>query len=207
VTSIEVPASYRITRGTDADRAHIRSLFSDMDVLSPELADLAITAWATSWRSSAFLDPAMAPFDAEARGYPLVQHVNDTAFCGKQLAAVAVEHWGCGVSNDVLLSVLLLHDVDKLLLYGPKVGGVDLTPVSKVFPHGVLGAMLLHELGFPDSVTAIVATHAQSSPFHNGTLEAWILYYADLFAADHALLSRGMRPLYQRRRVDILSGF
>lgn len=190
--------TYRVTRGNTAERRRVRSLFPEISELPRRYAELAVTAWITSWRSSKFADLATAPFDVDAPEYGLVQHVKDVTVCGKLLARIALQQWGTKARNDVLLSVLLLHDVDKLLLYVPLNTGPISSPTSKVFPHGVLGAMLLHEVGFPDTVTGIVGTHAQSSPFHGADVEAWILHYADCFAADHALRSGESTPIYQR---------
>ena len=44
-----------------------------------------------------------------------------------------------------------------------------------------------------------VATHATNAPFHGSTTEAWLLHYADLFAADHAFRVMGEVPLYLRK--------
>jgi hypothetical protein len=63
----------------------------------------------------------------------------------------------------------------------------------------VIGAMILKELGFAHTVVSTVATHATNAPFHGRNLEAHVLHYADLFAADHAFRVMGETPLYLRR--------
>ena len=77
-------------------------------------------------------------------------------------------------------------------------GGVH-TALYHELPHGVIGAMLLKELGFPHTVVSTVATHATNAPFHGRNPEAHVLHYADLFAADHAFRVMGETPLYLRR--------
>ena len=72
--------------------------------------------------------------------------------------------------------------------------------LSYELPHGVIGAMLLKELGFPHSVVSTVATHATNAPFHGRNFEAYILHYADMFAADHAFIQAGKIPFYQRHK-------
>jgi len=196
---MDTAAAYRVSGGNTAERRRIRSFFPEISDLPRRYGELAVTAWITSWRSSRFADLATAPFDGDAPDYSLVKHVRDVTICGKLLASVAQQQWGTEVRSDVLLSVLLLHDVDKPLLYVPASAGPISAPASKVFPHGMLGAMLLHDVGFPDAVTGIVGTHAQSSPFHSEDAEAWILHYADRFAADHAFRIGESTPIYQRR--------
>jgi len=104
--------------------------------------------------------------------------------------------------DDILIPVLLLHDVDKPLLYVPSNNGAVLSPEAGVYPHGVLGAMILRGLGFSDAVASIVATHAMYSPFHSKQAEGWILYYADVFATDYVARSVGAQPHYLGRPAN-----
>ena len=92
-----------------------------------------------------------------------------------------------------------LHDLDKPLLYRREGTGAVHTPLYHELPHGVIGAMMLKELGFPHTVVSTVATHATNAPFHGSTHEAYVLHYADMFAADHAMLQMGRQPFYQRK--------
>jgi HD-like signal output (HDOD) protein len=96
--------------------------------------------------------------------------------------------------------VLLLHDVDAPIIYERTQSGMTYSQRGRIMPHGVLGAMILRDVGFPDSVCSIVATHAVDSPFHSEATEAWVLHYADLFAADHALPLGGFTPVYRQKR-------
>ena len=73
------------------------------------------------------------------------------------------------------------------------------TPLCHELPHGVIGAMLLTELGFAHTVVSTVAAHATNTPLHGRNLEAHVLHYADLFAADHAFRTIGGTPLYLRK--------
>ena len=93
-----------------------------------------------------------------------------------------------------MLPILILHDVDKPLLSDPR----GKTSLAKRMPHGVVGAMLLRDLGFDQRIVETVATHATDAPFHGDTAEAHVLHYADLFAADHALRAQGLVPFYRR---------
>ncbi|HEY8610463.1 MAG TPA: hypothetical protein VIL69_04130, partial [Roseomonas sp.] len=85
------------------------------------------------------------------------------------------------------------------LMYVREDGEVRGSALSRELPHGVPGAMLLREMGFPHRVVHTVATHAHNQPFHGTNAEAWILHYADFFATDRALLLAGTQPFYQRK--------
>ena len=65
-------------------------------------------------------------------------------------------------------------------------------------PHGVAGAMLLKELGFSQHIVSTVALHAGNAPYHGRTFEAFLLHYADYFSADHAMMTTGQKPYFQK---------
>ena len=102
------------------------------------------------------------------------------------------------VDLEEMVSILALHDVDKPLLYRREDGSVKSSRLAAELPHGVIGAMLLKELGFSHLVVSTVALHASNAPFHGSTMEAYILHYADFFSSDHALMLAGTKPFYQR---------
>jgi hypothetical protein len=77
---------------------------------------------------------------------------------------------------------------------------VGYSQLSRELQHGVVGAMLLKELGLPHTVVSTVAMHAGNSPFHGRNFEAYVLHYADYFATDHAIMLEGAdkEPYYQK---------
>src|SRR5262245_39525925 len=191
---------YELRSGTDEERAAVRELLPEIDNLSPLFADLALTAWVTSWRSSPYETLDDFPMGPPQPNYPLLTHVRDVTIAGIELARIARERWGREVDDEVVLALLLLHDIDKPLIYLRGAGGaIVFSDRGRALPHGVLGAMILRDLGFPDEVTSIVATHANGSPFHVVNTEAWILHYADMFAVDHGRMLTGATPMYQKK--------
>lgn len=134
------------------------------------------------------------PFSANAPGYKLARHVNEVTRAGQALMPRAAEDWGTPLDPEIILPILILHDVDKPLLSDRQ----GKTSLAKRMPHGVVGAMLLRELDFDQRIIETVATHATDAPFHGDTPEAHLLHYADLFAADHALRAQGLVPFYRR---------
>lgn len=191
---------YDLTEGT---QEHRQQILRDIPLLSQLPADLqaaSVTAWATAWLSTSYGALSDMPYSLQAPDYALLDHVNEVGEVGLLLAEYACSRWDVEVQLDLLLASLLLHDIDKALLYqGVRGDEVHLAPTRSLLPHGVLGAMLLKEVGLPDEVIATVGTHATTSPLKTGSTEAWILHYADLFACDHAFgRAAGTIPFYQR---------
>ena len=94
-------------------------------------------------------------------------HVNEVTRAGVDLAKRAKADWRIDLANEVLVPILILHDVDKPLMYVREGGEVVGSTLSKEIPHGVVGAMLLKELGFSHEIVSVVATHSPKMPFRN----------------------------------------
>lgn len=192
-------ALYDVDRGDGAQRAEVVRCFPRLAELSSELRELAVSAWVSAWLASDYDTIHEMPYSLQAPDYRLIDHTNEVADTGTLLVEYAVRRWGIHVDRDILLAALLLHDIDKALLYSRVDGRAGSDPRRASLPHGVLGAMLLKEIGLPDEVVVLVGTHATTSPVKTAGSEAWILHYADLFACDHAFrLATGTIPFFQR---------
>jgi hypothetical protein len=190
---------YRIDRTSNSRRKAVEECLWGLDLVSPDLRERIVTAWTSTWSSSPYERLEDMPWTAGA-DYPLMHHVNEVTRAGVDLAKRAKADWGVELADDVLMPILILHDVDKPLMYVRENGAVVGTPLSKELPHGVVGAMLLNELGFAHEIVSVVATHSPKMPFHNRGFAAYVLHYADMFSADHALMSLGMVPYLQKHR-------
>ena len=190
---------YKIDRSSNSRRQMVEQWLWGLDLVSAATRDNIVTAWVSSWASSQHATLEEMPFSYGGAFYSLMQHVNEVTRTGVDLARRAAADWGKPVDLDKLLSILILHDVDKPLLYVRDGEALVTSQLYKELPHGVVGAMLLKELGFPHEVVSVVATHATIAPFHGSTHEAYVLHYADMFAADHAMLEMGRQPFYQRK--------
>jgi len=185
---------FRLDKGTDNQRAAVCGWLHGLDAVAAVTAERIITAWVTTWTSSIWPALEDIPFSASAPGYPLARHVNEVTRAGQALMPRAAEDWGVELDPEIMLPILILHDVDKPLLSD----STGKTALARRMPHGVVGAMLLRDLGFDQRIVETVATHATDAPFHGDTPEAHLLHYADLFAADHALRAQGLVPFYRR---------
>ena len=191
-------SSYEIQPGSSNQRRAVEDWLAGLDLVSPEVRERIITGWVTSWAASPYENLEDMPYSTLAPGFQLMRHVNEVTRTGVDLAHRAIKEWGDEIDWDVMVSILTMHDVDKPLMYVRENGGVTYSKLSKELPHGVVGAMILKDLGFPHYVISTVATHASNAPFHGKNLEAYILHYADFFATDRACMREGTTPFYQR---------
>ncbi len=191
------PEYYTIqSPGADDERRILQAIPAIGDLPDGVKAQ-AVTAWHTVWRSSSHARLDQLPYSLDAPSYSLVQHTMDVVSAGRVLERFASDRWGCAVDSSQLLATLILHDVDKPLLYSWQDGKITLSAAGRDIPHGVLGGMLLQQLGVDPAVVGPVATHAVYSPWHGTSVIAWLLHYADFFCADHVMRAEGQRPFYQ----------
>jgi hypothetical protein len=189
---------YRIDREEGPARRAVRGWLAGLEGLPGALAEEVVTAWVTTWSASPYGALEEMPYSTHAPRYRLMDHVNEVTRAGIDLMRRAEAEWGWRLDPAVMLPILILHDVDKPLMYVRQEGAVRASVLSQEIPHGVVGAMLLKELGFAHRIVATVATHATNAPFHGSTQEAFLLHYADLFSTDHAIMEGGGKPFYQR---------
>lgn len=190
---------YTVRAGEPWQRQEVLRAMPRLAELGAPLREQAVSAWVSAWLASTHNTLEEMPYSLQAPDYRLLDHTNEVADAGILLADYSREQWGISLEQDVLLASLLLHDIDKALLYTRVDGTVIADPSRACLPHGVLGAMLLKEAGLADKVVTLVGTHATTSPVKTADPEAWILHYADLFACDHAFrLAPGTLPFFQR---------
>lgn len=186
---------YVIDRTSNSRRQAVTEKIWGLDLISPGLREDVITAWVTTWAASPYERLEDMPW-TEGVDYPLLSHVNEVTRAGVDLAARAKADWGNDVGADVLVPILILHDVDKPLMYERRDGKVVRSQLADEIPHGVVGGMLLKELGFCHEVVSTVTTHSPKMPYRGRNFSAYVLHHADMFSADHALMAMGRTPTY-----------
>jgi predicted hydrolase (HD superfamily) len=192
---------YHVVSGDPDQRKLVEEAVTGLSLVSAETHQKIVTAWASVWLSSAYQTLQDVPFSPILPGYRLMDHVNDVTRVGLSLARRAKEDWGDDYDIDTLVSILVLHDVDKPLIYSPSSKeSIVYTDLARQLPHGVIGAMLLKEIGFSHEVVSSVATHAEDAPFHGETFYDYVLHYADVFAADHVTRLFKTKAFYNRKR-------
>ncbi len=132
---------YRIDRTSNWRRKAVEDWLFGLDLLSPKVREDVVTAWASAWASSTHERLEDMPFSPSAAGvYPLTEHVNEVTRAGVDLGRRAAADWGVAFDRDALVSILILHDLDKPLLYRREGGGAVHTELYHELPHGVIGA-------------------------------------------------------------------
>jgi hypothetical protein len=186
---------YTIDRASNSRRKAVAEQIWGLDLVSPALREDVITAWVSMWAASPYERLDDMPW-TEGVDYPLLSHVNEVTRAGVDLAARAKADWGNDVAPDTLVPILILHDVDKPLMYERRDGKVVRSQLADEIPHGVVGGMLLKELGFGHEIVATVTTHSPKMPYRGRNFSAYVLHHADMFSADHALMAMGHTPGY-----------
>lgn len=191
---------YQIRQGEPALRQDVARQLAGLDLIDAATREKIVTAWVSTLTSSDYARLEDVPWDPSYTSYRLIDHVNEVTRNGIAFAEVAAREWGHEVDHAVLVPILILHDVDKPLLFTQRGGETVHSALFEELPHGVIGGMLLKELGFARQIVAAVSTHSPAMPFRGKSFEAYILFYADHFSCDNALLKAGMEPTYRRLR-------
>ncbi|HXI02954.1 MAG TPA: hypothetical protein VNI57_07230 [Candidatus Saccharimonadales bacterium] len=85
---------------------------------------------------------------------------------------------------DVLTAGSILIDVGKLLEYEKGPDGPKQSVRGQLLRHPISGAGLCQEMGLPDPIVHMVATHSKEGNLGKRTVEAWIIHHADFMAFD-----------------------
>jgi hypothetical protein len=186
----------KINRQDGPARRAVGDWLFGLDLVSHETRENIITAWVSTWTASEFQHLADMPWDPSVDSYRLMDHVNEVTRIGLNLAERAKSEWNISLDPETLVPILCLHDVDKPLMFVRCGNLVTHSALYSEIPHGVVGGMLLNELGFSHAIVSTVSTHSPRMPFHGKTHEAYILHYADHFCCDQAMLRAGKVPLY-----------
>ena len=107
---------YKIDRTSNSRRKAVEEWLWGLDLVSPSLREGIVTAWTSAWASSPYERLEDMPFTA-VLDYPLMSHVNEVTRAGVDLAKRAQADWKIELADDVLVPSLILHDVDKPLMY------------------------------------------------------------------------------------------
>ena len=88
-------------------------------------------------------------------------------------------HGAVKVNMDILISGGLLHDVGKVLEYALEDGKYVKSKNGKLIRHPVSGAALAWELGLPDEVVHVIASHSFEGDKTPRSIEGILIHHAD----------------------------
>jgi putative nucleotidyltransferase with HDIG domain len=177
------------------DRDYVVRLFPAIGKITDEgVRDKVIQTWIHAWSRSNFqriedvhqYEPAR-----EYISYSNVDHTNQVCHACEKMGAIATEVLNLKLNGGYLLAGALLHDVDKMMIFNAKTGG--LTEMGRQCPHAVAGAALARAEGLPEEVAHIIEAHSTKfSPFPPKSIEALIARHADLVVANAVYMTQGL---------------
>ena len=127
------------------------------------LRDLVIEVWARLWRESPYGDISEVPNFTRALSKgdeTLMRHTNAVVKMSEAVAREFQQVYGISLNYDNLLAGAILHDVDKLVLYERQSDSVELTELGHKVTHGEYGALVAKQVGLPEQVVNIIASHS-----------------------------------------------
>lgn len=180
---------------SEQDQAYITKLFPTVQrIKDPGIRQKVILTWYKSWKESNFprieevhqFEPAR-----ERISYNNVDHTNQVCRACEKMAMMATEVLNLQLNMDYLMAGALLHDVDKMIIFDARTGG--LTERGRKNFHATTGASLARAEGLPEEVAHIIETHSTKySPFPPRSMEALILRHADLVVAHAVYMAQGL---------------
>lgn len=160
-------------------------------IRDPGLRRAVAEIWRECWRESGWTrleDAPKSPF--EPARLSLVRHTRGVTRQALAAAEAARETYGLPFDRDVLLAGALLHDVSKLVEWGPGPGpGTAVaTPLGALVQHAVYAAHMAWQHRLPDALVHVIVSHSAQSAMPPRTWECELVRSADLL--DSAALHR-----------------
>lgn len=155
------------------------------EITDPELARRVVEVWADALEaveaeSIADLPRSMNPVpDAtNPRTEKLLPHIRDVTVCAIALTDLLSERMDVSIDRDAVVASSLVHDVSKTY----ELSETILPGLEEFLPHPHYGIHLLAEKEFPLHILHIVAAHSHNTAIEPATVEAELVYYADMAA-------------------------
>ncbi|MBW2146084.1 MAG: HD domain-containing protein [Deltaproteobacteria bacterium] len=177
------------------DKDYIIRLFPAIKKISDRrIRDKVVRTWYNAWKRSNFpriedlhqFEPARDCIEYSNR-----DHTNQVCRAAEKMGAMLADSSGLEVRMDYLLAGAVLHDVDKIVIFDAKTGG--LTDTGRRFAHAVMGAAMALMEGLPEEVAHIIGAHSTKfSPVPPASIEAIILRHADQVVAQAVYLAKGL---------------
>jgi putative nucleotidyltransferase with HDIG domain len=140
-----------------------------------------IRAWELAIARGNFSQPDECHFLPREVGFTtqigLVTHTRIVTELSLKMADIIARNLPVG--REFVLAGALLHDVGKLLEYGPSGAETVITLGGRRLNHRFSGAALCQEAGLPPEVVHIVFAHSREGQFVERSVEAVIVSHAD----------------------------
>jgi len=132
--------------------------------------------------SSSDIDKLPFTLDIDNCPVSLLEHIKGVTNTSLVITNTLEEIYGprIVIDKDILIAGALLHDVGKLVEYASDDGEIVLSDLGRALRHPTIGAQLANEAGLPPEVVHIIAYHSWEGERIKRTIEAYIVYIADL---------------------------
>jgi len=112
----------------------------------------------------------------------LLEHVRGVTITSLSITKTLEDIYGprIVIDKDILTAGALLHDVGKLVEYATEDNDIVVSDIGRALRHPTIGAQLANEAGLPPEVIHIIAYHSWEGERIKRTIEAYIVYIADL---------------------------
>lgn len=150
------------------------------EIQNLELAERVADVWLRTLELSTWDSIGDMPFKDNAPGRTLKEHVNACAEMALAASRIFRKHHGLELDENLLLSFVLIHDVDKALKYANDgQGGVVISEEGKKIQHGVLSAMIARDCGFSTQMIHLLLTHTPSQKMEPAYPEGVMFRFLD----------------------------
>jgi hypothetical protein len=171
--------------------AAVKDLWPELEWIGDRaLRELTLKTWCTAFERSP-LRPAdlhEIPFTLLVPNCTIsfIAHKRSVVHVAVETAKVMTRFYSgqLPIDMDVLTAGSILIDVGKLLEYERVDGKLRQSVKGQLLRHPFSGAGLCQEMGLPDTITHMVATHAKEGGLGKRTVEAWIVHHADFVSFD-----------------------
>jgi putative nucleotidyltransferase with HDIG domain len=111
----------------------------------------------------------------------LIMHTKTVTEAAVAMGRVIAEAYpnAIKIDMDILISGGILHDVGKVLEYALENGTFVKSKNGKLIRHPISGAALAWELGLPDEVVHVIASHSFEGDKTPRSVEGILIHHAD----------------------------
>jgi hypothetical protein len=164
----------------------LRDAFPELaEIESDTLRGQVVDAWVTALEESEYdsvrdvpRSSHPVPGETSDRAERIVDHVRDVAMCTVAMADFVAERFDAELDRDVAIAGALTHDVSKV----PELSTTTDEAFEDRLPHPHYAVHQLAAAGLPLDVIHIAISHSPFSGVEPNTLEATVVYHADMVA-------------------------
>ena len=129
-------------------------------IRNEQTAEKIADVWIEMLRLSTWDSIDAAAFKEGMAGKNLVSHVNSTTESALAVSRIVNKYHGIVFDEDRLITIGLLHDVDKMIEYEiDHDGEIVISETGRKIQHGVMSAILAYNSGFSTDIIHLILTH------------------------------------------------